>query len=95
LQSLTADGFPPRQVFNGEGECVTTTTERAVMGIVFDGGGGVVTIHFSSAGNTSVLLVPGNGVYIISDWHCSDPAFDAAVEKVCDWVKKLINEVTQ
>lgn len=46
------------------------------------------TLHFAPKsdlgawGQRGVLLILGNGIDIISDWHCGDSAFDHAVESV-------------
>jgi hypothetical protein len=48
------------------------------------------TLHFAPQANLEdwgthgVLLILGNGQDVISDWHCQDVAFDAAVSTVAD-----------
>ncbi len=45
------------------------------------------TVHFTRQhkvtwGDRGVMVVPGNGIDFISDWHCGDKAFDAIVDSV-------------
>jgi hypothetical protein len=53
-----------------------------------DGG----TLHFAPVGRPKdwgafgVMLVGGNGVDVISDWHSGNPHFNAAMERVSEWV---------
>jgi hypothetical protein len=38
--------------------------------------------HLDCWGRLGVYVVLGNGVDIISDWHCGNKSFDAAVDAV-------------
>jgi len=45
------------------------------------------TVHFTRRhnitwGNHGVMVVPGNGIDFISDWHCGNADFDAIVDSV-------------
>jgi hypothetical protein len=73
-------------------EPVALTTD-AVLDAVF--AVDVSTIHFAPTtnlldwGNRGVFIVLGNGEDCISDWHNSNDAFNAAVEKTCDRIPGL------
>jgi hypothetical protein len=53
------------------------------------------TVHFAPEdnpekwGNLGVLLVCGNGEDFISDWHCGNKDFDAALDRVMKRIDNL------
>jgi hypothetical protein len=59
------------------------------------------TLHFAKRdrldawGSLGVLLIGGNKEDLISDWHCGDEAFNAAVERVCYLANKGALVLTQ
>lgn len=78
-------GFVPVKVWD-DGDYVPATNEAAVLEAVFSVS--VSTIHFAPKdnlkrwGNLGVMIVCGNGVDCISDWHCGNEEFDKAVTHV-------------
>ncbi len=85
ITSLKSAGFVPVNVWDG-GEYVDATT----LDQVWDAVDSVdeSTIHFARVeeptkwGRLGVLCVSGNGCDIISDYHCGDPKFSAAIDAV-------------
>lgn len=83
---LKAGGYPPSQVWDG-GEYVPTTTENEVIEAVF--AVDEATIHFSGGDEDcehGVLIILGNGVDCISDYHCGDNKFDTILHQVQEWI---------
>ena len=39
-----------------------------------------------------VVLILGNGVDVVSDYSCSDPSFEALMERHADWVETLTED---
>jgi hypothetical protein len=86
IQECARGGFVVHQVDDG-GELVKVRTEDEAIDAVFavdesrirfravDDTGRQPTLH-------NVLLIGGNGEDIISDWHCGNASFDAAVNRV-------------
>ena len=93
VRELRLAGFVPVKVWDSE-DYVDATTAKAVIQVLYDVDASC-TVHFAPAadpaawGRLGVLLVTGNGIDILSDWHCQNPTFDAALERVCDWVNAL------
>lgn len=85
-------GFVPVKVWDG-GEYVEATTLDAVIDAVFSVDES--TVHFAPAGDLvrwgkfGVFLVCGNGEDLISDNHCGNEAFAAAVTKACERASDL------
>ena len=79
-----AAGYVPVRVWDG-GEYVKTTGVTGALDAVF--AVDESTIHFAPRdkpngwGGCGVLVILGNGEDCISDWHCGDEVFSAAVER--------------
>lgn len=91
VEACRKAGFLPQSVWDGE-EYVKCKSATQVLDAVF--AVDVSTIHFDHGrGNNKlshgVLIVLGNGVDCISDWHCSDDTFNAMVEKVAEWTRQF------
>lgn len=94
VQDLSKAGYDAIKVWDGE-EYIDTGTVEDVIDAVFAVGNS--TIHFQRAkgargkkwGKTGVYIVCGNGEDCISDWHCEDGDFDAAVSAVCKKIDNL------
>jgi hypothetical protein len=88
VRELKKAGFAVDSVWDG-GEYVKTSTEESVLDAVFSVG--LSTIHFDAGKGANgkshgVAIVCGNGYDCLSDWHVSDADFDAAVQRVTDWI---------
>lgn len=91
IRNCRKAGYVARLVYDG-GAYVKVRTERDVLTAVDSVDDS--TIHFEpvtgdDGHSRGVYVVLGNGVDCLSDWHCGDKAFDAAVETVCDYVNTL------
>jgi len=92
LAVLKKAGFAPVRVWDG-GEYVRARCERTVLKVVYSVG--CATIHFAPIdkpkewGSTGVFVVTGNGIDVLSDWHIQDKKFDAAMERVGEYVNQL------
>lgn len=81
VQDLAKAGYDAVKVWDGE-EYQDAETVEAVLAAVF--AVDQSTIHFQRKGKKwgitpGVFIVCGNGEDCISDWHCEDGDFDAAV----------------
>lgn len=82
--ALASAGFVPAKVWDG-GEYVATPDLAAVLDAVF--AVDESTIHFAPTGKPDawgrlgVFVVCGNGQDIVSDYHCGNPVFSAAIER--------------
>ncbi len=86
VRACVAAGFVPRCVHDGEEYVPAATCEKAIEAIESTGMG---TLHFERKsdgkwGAFGVLLITGNEEDIMSDWHCGNAEFNAAVESACD-----------
>lgn len=91
VRELRAAGFEPDTVYDG-GEYVKAHTERAVLDAVFAVDD--ATVHFDRGAGANgrahgVYFVLGNGIDVLSDWHCGDAAFDAVLDRCADWIGSL------
>lgn len=86
VEECAKAGFVPRAVWDGEEYVLTLDLDR-VLSAVFSVDES--TIHFAPKdapddwGTLGVLCIGGNGEDVISDWHCGNAAFNAAVEATC------------
>ena len=98
VRECRAAGFKPVYWFDswpGEGEYQDAQHRSATEVVKVIDTTDLGTLHFAPIGrvitkpadleNFGVFLVLGNGVDVISDWHCQDEAFNAAVEKAADY----------
>lgn len=93
IRELKKAGFVPVSVWDSE-EYVPATTERKVIetlnAVDFN-----CTVHFAPAGDLKawgrlgVMFVLGNGIDVVSDYHCGNPEFSAAMDRVSDYVNQL------
>ena len=96
VYKLAAAGFVPVKVWDG-GEYVEARTADEVIDAAFSVD--EATIHFAPQGapekwgRFGVFVVPGNGADIISDFHCGNPTFTAAIEAVSAGLDGAIVEV--
>jgi hypothetical protein len=94
IEEAIGAGFTPVAVFNGD-EYIPTPNIGRALDVVFDLD--ECTLHFGQRGAIAqlpegwgcygVLIILGNGIDCISDWHCGDDAFNTAVERVCDAIE--------
>ena len=95
IEQMATAGFTPVSVWDSE-EYVPATTAEAVIDHLYAVDADC-TIHFARTadlkdwGNLGVLAITGNGVDIISDYHCGDEAFSRAVDAVYEWIEKMDN----
>jgi hypothetical protein len=86
IHALKKAGFVPVKLWDSEEYQEAITTTQALDAI--ESVDAIVTLHFAPKaditawGRLGVMLVTGNGVDIISDWHCGNESFNAAVESV-------------
>ncbi len=89
VRTLKDARYLPTQVWDG-GEYVKVRNETEVLDAVF--AVDQATIHFDGGKGANgkshgVLIVLGNdGWDCISDYHCGDPEFDAAMDQVNAWI---------
>jgi hypothetical protein len=93
LRECRKAGFIAVRVYDGE-EQVKVTTDDSVIETVNSVDD--ATIHFAPKadrkawGRLGVYIVLGNDGYdCISDWHCGNEAFDAAIERTTDYALTL------
>lgn len=94
IRECRVNGFVPHQVDDGE-ELVPVGTEDEAIDAVF--AVDESRIRFRAIDDTgpkpklhNVLLIGGNGTDIISDWHCGNASFNAAVDRVAMNVEDLV-----
>lgn len=93
IRELKAAGFVPVTVWDSE-EYVPATTARKVIETL-DAVDYNCTVHFAPAknrkawGNLGVVFVLGNGIDVISDYHCGNPEFSEAMDRVSEYVNQL------
>ena len=95
IQSCASAGFVPHSVDDGGDEDVRVKNEDEAFDAVFSVDESRIRFRAESDKRKvpkvhSVLLIGGNGEDIISDWHCGDASFDAAVGAVAYNVQDLI-----
>ena len=90
IERLESAGYVPTQYYDsvpGDGEYqeVTGATlpERIASALAAVDSTDCGTLHFSP-NEDGVFFVLGNGIDVISDYHCGDPKFDAVVSAVSD-----------
>jgi len=95
IQECDRAGFMPHHVDDG-GENVPCSTEHTAVEAIFAVDD--ARLFFRSKDDASrkpvthgVYLVGGNGEDIISDWHCGNASFNAAVDRVAMNVGDLIH----
>lgn len=89
-RELQKAGYLPESVWDG-GEYVKVRTVAQVISAVFAVDN--ATIHFDRGAGANgrahgVLIVLGNGLDCLADWHIGDAVFDAVVTRVCDSVEE-------
>lgn len=93
IRELRKAGFVPVSVWDSE-EYVPATTACKVIEVL-DSVDYNCTVHFAPAadrkawGNLGVMFVLGNGIDVISDHHCGNPEFSAAMDRVSEYVNAL------
>ena len=97
IRECAVSGFVVHQVDDG-GELVPVQTEDEAIEAVFAVDESRIRFRHQDDGAVrpklhNVLLIGGNGEDIISDWHCGNPDFDAAVGKVAYNVEDLVDTV--
>jgi hypothetical protein len=103
IEELDKAGFVPVQFWDGEeyqpivwkngstGPDNNVQREKACMDAITSVDEG--TLHFASKtdlkgwGRLGVLLILGNGEDVISDYHCGNAAFDAAIQSVYKFIE--------
>ena len=91
IRSLRAAGYFATEVWDG-GEYVKVSSEKEIIDAVFAVDD--ATVHFDGgkgANNHShgVYFVLGNGLDVISDYHCGDKEFSDVVDRVTNWAGNL------
>ena len=92
IREAKRGGFVPVQVWQ-DGEYAPVTDAESAIEATF--AVDTATIHFAPKGNPDdwgsrgVLIVGGNGEDVISDWHCGDDRFNAAVERAVKRIENL------
>jgi len=103
IEEMDTAGFVPVKFWDGEeyqtitwkndsqGDVLVTQRELACITAISTVDEG--TLHFASKfaldawGNRGVLLILGNGEDVISDYHCGNPDFSGAVERVYQFIE--------
>jgi len=87
-------GFVAHQVDDGEDLVKVRSTNEAVDAVFAVDESRIRFRHVDDTGPRpklhNVLLIGGNGEDIISDWHCGNASFDAAVNRVALNVTDLV-----
>lgn len=85
IREVRKVGWRPTETFDG-GEYVKTTTEHEVLHTVFSVDDSTVSFRNKEGRIHGVKFVCGNCEDIVSDWHCGDAEFNAAMERVMGWI---------
>ena len=81
----------PKQVDDGGGDYVPVTTWGEALETID-------SVEWSALFVTDgiqtswVVLIHGNGRDVVADYSCSDPSFEALMERHADWVETLTED---
>ena len=90
FEMLEEAGWVPKKVDDG-GDYVHTTTWGEALEVIdsVEWSALFVTDGVQTRG---VVLILGNGRDVVSDYSCSDPSFEALMERHADWVETLLED---
>ena len=91
FEMFKEEGWMPKMVDDGGDFDVLVTTWSEALEVID-------SVEWSALFVTDgiqtswVVLILGNGVDLVSDYSCSDPAFEALMERHADWVETLTED---
>ena len=91
FEMFEEEGWVPKMVDDGGDDYVYVTTWSEALEVID-------SVEWSALFVTDgiqtswVVLILGNGVDVVSDYSCSDRAFEALMERHADWVETLTED---
>ena len=91
FEMLEEEGWVLKMVDDGGDDYILVTTWSEALEVI-DSVEWSVLFVTDGIQTSWVVLIPGNGVDLVSDYSCSDPAFEALMERHADWVETLTED---
>ena len=88
FEMLEEEGWVPKKVDDGDDDYVSTPTWSAALETI-DSVEWSALFVVGGAQLSWVVLIVGNGRDVVPDYSCSDPNFEALMERHADWVETL------
>ena len=91
FEMFEEEGWVPKMVDDGGSDHVPVTTWKEALEATDSVE--LSALFVTDGIQTSwVVLILGNGVDVVSDYSCSDPAFEALMERHFSWVETLTED---
>ena len=91
FEMFEEEGWVPKMVDDGGDDYILVTTWSEALEVIdsVEWSALFVTDGVQTRG---VVLILGNGRDVVSDYSCSDPSFEALMERHADWVETLLED---
>lgn len=91
FEMFEEEGWAPKKVDDGGDDYILVTTWSEALEVIdsVEWSALFVTDGVQTRG---VVLILGNGRDVVSDYSCSDPSFEALMERHADWVETLLED---
>ena len=91
FEMFEEEGWVPKMVDDGGDDYILVTTWSEALEVIdsVEWSALFVTDGVQTRG---VVLILGNGRDVVSDYSCSDPNFEALMERHADWVETLLED---
>lgn len=91
FEMLEEEGWVPKMVDDGGDDYVYVTTWSEALETI-DSVEWSTLFVVGRSQRSWVTLIHGNGRDVVSDYSCSDPAFEALMERHADWIETLTED---
>lgn len=91
FEMLEREGWVPKKVDDGGDDYILVTTWSEALEVI-DSVEWSALFVTDGAQTRCVVLILGNGRDVVSDYSCSDPSFEALMERHADWIETLLED---
>lgn len=91
FEMLEEVGWVPKKVDDGGVDLVPAATWSEALETIDSVEWSKMRVK-RGGGREHIVLILGNGRDVVSDYSCSDPNFEALMERHADWVETLLED---
>lgn len=92
FEMLEGEGtWVPKMVYDGGDDYILVTTWSEALEVI-DSVGWSALFVTDGIQTSWVTLIHRNGMDLVHDYSCSDPAFEALMERYADWVETILED---